>query len=241
MKTLGKWLILGIMTVAVVGSAQAAEEGWQFKITPYLWALGIDGTVGKGPVTVPVDLDFVDAIENLEFGGMLVMEANYAAWSLLADVDYLRLSQDKDTPLGKLDVTVEEWIVQGAALYAVAKSDSTILDAGLGVRYMSVDTKLKMPAGDNDFSEGWTDPLFVLRLRQQFSENVFGGLYGDIGGFGVASKLTSQVNATLGYAFNETVSLLGGYRYLDYDYTGDDGFKFDASESGFLLGLQFKL
>jgi len=231
-----------LVSLTMVGVAPAAEDGWQFKLTPYLWALGVDGDIGIGPASVPVDVDFLDAVEDLEMGGMLSGEAHYGPWSLLGDVAYLRLEDDASTALGEFEVEFEQWIVQGAVTYRVVNAEGTLVDLGLGGRYMSMDTDLNTPseAPDRNACEGWIDPVVVARLRQQFAKNCFGLLYGDIGGFGAASDLTWQLMAAAGYAFNDTVSMLLGYRYLDYDYE-DGEFSFDAAESGLVLGLQFKL
>jgi hypothetical protein len=220
----------------------AAEEGWSFKLTPYLWTLGVDGDVGIGPVSAPVDVKFTDAVKDLEFGGMLSAEADYGPWSILGDVEYLGLETDKDTHIGEFEVELEQWLLQGAALYSFVENGKTTLDLGLGGRYMSLDVDLNAPSDRPDLSQskGWADPILVARVSQQFTEKFFGVLYGDIGGFGVSSDSTWQVMATAGYAINDTVSMLFGYRYLDYDYE-KDAFSFDAAESGLVLGVQFGL
>jgi hypothetical protein len=204
--------------------------------------MGVDGDVGVGPVNVPVDVNFLDAVQHLKFGGMLAAEAQRGPWSVLGDAAYIGLEDDTSTALGKFEVEFEQWIVQGAVTYLVLDAGKTRVDAGLGGRYVSLDTDIGTPlrADDRNASDGWADPLIVARLRQQVAEKWFGVLYGDIGGFGVSSDLTWQLTAAVGYAFNETVSLLLGYRYLDYDYEKDE-FIFNAAESGLGVGLQFNL
>lgn len=242
MKTADKWMIAALVALALAGGVQAAEDGWSYKITPYLWALGVDGDIGVGPLTAPVDIDFTDAVEDLEFGAMLSGEANYGPWSVLGDVAYLDLKTDEDTQVGEFEVKLEQWLVQGAVAYRVVQNDATTLDLGMGCRYFSLETRLRTPAetADRKASEGWADPIFVARVRQQITENFYGVLAGDIGGFGVSSDLTWSVNALAGYAFTDWLALLGGYRYLDYDYE-DGPFSFDAAESGLVIGLQFLL
>ena len=234
---------LAILAMALLSApAWAAEEGWSYKITPYLWAMGVDGDIGVGPVVDSVDVNFVDAVQDMEFGGMLSAEADYGPWSILGDVAYLQLKEDEDTVVGEFEAKLKQWLVQGAAAYSVVKTDQTILDLGLGGRYLSLDTTLNTPANtaDREASEGWADPIIVVRVRQMFTEKFYGVLYGDIGGFGVSADLTWQLMAAAGYACTDWCSLLLGYRYLDYDYE-DDAFSFDAAESGLVLGVQFSL
>lgn len=235
-------MMVALAVLAMAGLAQAAEEGWSFKVTPYLWALGVDGDIGVGAATAEVDVDFVDAVKDLQFGGMLSAEADYGRWAILGDAAYLNLETDEDTRVGEFEVDLKQWLVQGAMAYSVMKTETTVLDLGVGGRYMALDTTLNTPrdTADREASEGWIDPILVARLRQQFTEKFYGVLYGDIGGFGVESDLTWHVTAAAGYSLTDSISMLAGYRYLDYDYE-EDAFQLDLAEHGIVIGLQFAL
>jgi predicted porin len=234
--------VVALVLLATAGFARAAEDGWQFKLTPYLWAMGVDGDVGVGPVSVPVDVKFSDAVQDLDLGGMLSAEATHGPWGILFDGSYLKLSDDAYTHLGKFVVEFEQWMLQGSAVYRAVNAEKTAMDLGLGGRYMSLDTTIETPssAADLNESKGLMDPVVVARVRQQFTEKLYGVMYGDLGGFGVASDLTWQLMAAAGYSFTKDVSLLVGYRYLDYDYE-KDAFSFDAAESGLAIGVQIGL
>jgi opacity protein-like surface antigen len=62
----------------------------------------------------------------------------------------------------------------------------------------------------------------------------------DIGGFGVGSDLTWQLFGGVGYQCTRNVEVEAGWRYLAIDYD-DDGMVFDATVSGLILGLGFKI
>ncbi len=232
------------MAVGLAATSHAEEEGgWNYKITPYLWAMGVDGDIGVGNVTVPVDVDFADAIKDLEIGGMLAVEANKDKWSVLLDGTYLNLDSDADTAFGKVRAELEQVIVQGNILYLVTKQDAFSLELGLGGRYFDVDLDVNVPSDDRpdiSRSEGWIDPLLVLRAKYQFAQRCFMVLMGDVGGFGAESDLTSQGTLAAGYSIREDMNLLLGYRYLYYDYD-KDGFSYDVADSGVAVGLQFNL
>lgn len=235
--------LFGLMTVwATTLSVHAQEGDWSFKLTPYIWAAGMDGDVGVGNVSVPVDVKFTDAIKDLDLAGMLALEARNGNWGVLTDGTYLNLSDKADTQIGTFRVELEQWMINGAVIYRVSQDGNVTFDAGLGGRYMDIDTDVNVPSDRPDInsSEGWLDPLLVARLRMQFAENCFGVILGDIGGFGVESDLTWQLTAAAGYAFSDTVSMLFGYRYLDYDYD-QDGLVYDVATSGLVLGLTFDL
>jgi hypothetical protein len=115
--------VVALVLLAVAGLAPAAEEGWTFKLTPYLWAMGADGDVGIGPVNSPVDIDFADAVKDLELGGMLGVEACQGPWSVMGDAAYIGLEDEASTALGEVEVEFEQWVVQGAATYLVLDYD----------------------------------------------------------------------------------------------------------------------
>lgn len=230
--------LVGVL--AITPQLSRAQEGaWQYGLTPYLWAMGLDGDVGAHGVTAPVDVKFLDALKDLDLAGMLAGEASNGKCSLLMDATYVKLSDDTDTALGNLSAEVEQWSAQGAAVYRVAKTVKTTVDVGVGGRYYDVHTQIDGPYRDASDHKGWADPLLVMRVRQQLTEDFFGQLVGDIGGFGVSSDLTWQLTAAAGYKLSPYADLLLGYRYLDYDYS-KDGFVYDMATSGLALGVNFR-
>lgn len=234
-------VVLAVAALVAMTSFARAEEGaWQWRLTPYAWAMGMDGDVGVHGVTAPIEVDFLDAVDELDMAGMMAVEANNGAWGLLLDGAYLRLDDSSDTAIGEVDVEVEQWIVQASALYTASKTEKTVFDAGAGARWIEQDTDISSAVADADGTEGWGDPVLVARVRHQFAEKCFGTLYGDIGGFGVSSELTWQLIAATGYTFTEGISGVIAYRYLDYDYD-EDGFVYDVAASGLALGLQFDM
>lgn len=235
-------LFAGILLSGIsIASAQTAEEsGWNFNITPYFWAIAIDGDIGVGDITVPIEQSFSDAWDRLEFGGMLAAEANKDKVILLLSGSYVNIDDKESTPLGTFRAEVEQAIVQAAAGYNLIEKPKLALDAGVGGRYIYSDLDLNVPIDRPDISRSidWADPVVFARVTYHFTEQCYSVLIGDIGGFGVSSDLTAQIYALAGYSFTETVSLLLGYRYLYYDYE-DDGISYDVAQEGFMTGLQF--
>lgn len=230
-----------VLTGVLSASAQTAKEsGWDFKITPYFWAIETDGDVGVGNVTAPVDMSFSEAWDRLEFGGMLSFEANKDNWILFLDGTYINIDDKKNTPLGPFRVEVEQSVLQAAVGYKLIEEPRLALDVGLGGRYLYTDVDVNVPLDISNISRSkdWADPVIVARLTAHFTDRCYGVLAGDIGGFGVSSDLTAQVYALAGYSFTDAVSLLLGYRYLYFDYEDGD-FSYDVSTSGIMAGLQF--
>jgi hypothetical protein len=115
-----------------------------------------------------------------------------------------------------------------------------------GLRYndVSSDISINGPLGKQKGGgdEKWVDPfvgaLYTIPLADKWSFT----LHGDIGGFGVGSKLAWQGVGTLRWQLREQFGLLAAYRYVDMDYENDDGtpyFEYDMSISGPALGAVF--
>lgn len=89
-------------------------------------------------------------------------------------------------------------------------------------------------------SKSWVDPFVGFRGRYNITDQLYVAARGDIGGFGVASDLTWNAFAALGYQWTRSFSTELGYRHLAIDYS-DGGFIYDTEMSGVYLGLTLKL
>jgi hypothetical protein len=216
-------------------TAATAADGWSFGLTPYVWFASLEGDVGaiSGLPPASVDAGFDDIIENTDIALMLVAEARRGRFGIIADLNYLALSADGDTP-GPLfdDAEVETSTVFGtvAGFYQVLAHERVSLDA--------LSTGL-LPARSVQDDEVWADPVVGLRWNAQLGRGFFLAGYADVGGFGVTSDSTWQLLGTLGYFFNDWFSARAGYRHLDVDYE-DDGFVWDVELSGPIVGATFR-
>ncbi len=99
-----RWL-LGLLplVVAPMLHAQASEESdqWQFEITPYLFAISLDGTTGVAGVTADVDVSFDDLLDNIDSAFMFVFEARKGPWGLGFDGMYSKLEDEKSNSFEK--------------------------------------------------------------------------------------------------------------------------------------------
>jgi hypothetical protein len=78
---------------------EPALEAWTFKLTPYVWATGLDGSTTVKGRTTDVSASFVDIVEHTQFPkGLFEVaafgEARIGPVSLLSDIAYLKLGLD---------------------------------------------------------------------------------------------------------------------------------------------------
>ncbi len=85
----------------------------------------------------------------------------------------------------------------------------------------------------------WVDPIIGLRGQWNINERFFLAGSADIGGFGVASDLTWQLQGTLGYNFSRNWFTEIGYRCLVTDYTSGE-LSYDMVQSGAFLSVGYK-
>jgi hypothetical protein len=87
-------------------------------------------------------------------------------------------------------------------------------------------------------SKSWVDPVLAVRMRHWLNQRVFLNLYGDVGGFGVGSRLTWAAAGGFGYQAKENLSLELYYRAYSVDYE-NDGFIYDTNLHGVFAGFAY--
>jgi hypothetical protein len=230
-----KWLVATFLMMGATGFAQQPQ--WNWSITPYAWLAGMDGDTGVGAMVAPVDLSPGDVISNLDIAAMMGVDVNNGTWGVLSDFFYVDLSDNANTPVGRIHADVEQWVINVAPYYRAIAQDNLVLDVGVGGRYMDTDVDISTPAGKITGTENWIDPLIIARVEVPVAERCYVGLTGDIGGFGAASDLTWRLGLTAGYSITEKIDVLVGYRHMDTDYE-DNGLVYDVANSGFGAGLK---
>lgn len=231
-------ILVAVAAAAPVG-AQDQSDKWQFQIAPlYLWAANVDGTMNvRGQLGTDFQVDFKDAISNLETAFTIHFEARKGRWGLLADASYLNFSgtQDIGTPGQTADIEVENLLLEGAAGYEF--SDRWWLIAG--VRYFKLDPDISFAIRPPiEPSESWTDVFAGIMWRPQLGERwTFSGRF-DFGAGG--SDLVWNAAALIDYRLGNWAAIFAGYRHLDYDYKNQNtGVTYDVSMSGPVAAFRF--
>ncbi|WP_008193238.1 hypothetical protein [Roseibium alexandrii] len=260
-------LLVGASTLLFSGSSLAADppkelapfiepvnervaKTWEFIIAPYLVGANITGTsqVGRLPAT-NIDVGTSDILSNLRFGFMGRAEAVYQQrFGAMVDVAYMNLANSTDAllPGGRIRVGGDQLIVEGMLLYRAYSTQQSYFDLIAGARYWDINLDFNRTgtvAGNFYISRGadWIDPVIGVRGFHKLNEKWSVSGRGDIGGFGAASDFTWNVQAGVGYHFNEVWSTHLQYKALGVDYSngksGIDSFAYDTVTHGPLLGV----
>lgn len=224
----------------------STDSGWRVSTSMYGWFTRLDGDMTVHGTTVPVDVPFNKIFDNLKFTFMGLVEVGKGRWSFMSDVFYARLEPSASSKVATFDSQIEQFIGNFAVFYNVVETPSTRLDTygGARVNWMEtdVDIKGKGPFGKSFSRSGddtWVDPIIGFRVHHDLTEKFFVRALADIGGFGIASDITWQAMASLGYRVSDHASLGLGYRGLGTDYSNSKA-NYDVISHGLLLGLEYK-
>jgi hypothetical protein len=235
--------ILGaaIAAIALQGAAPAAlaaDSG--FTVTPYLWAVGIDGDIQAHGEDTNVSMDFQDVVENLDMAASALFEANVGDWVSYAMVDYLSLdSGDVDTRYPGIDADLEmdSTLATVATGYRVHMSERSTIDVQVGIRYAQMDTELWIEGvGQRDADNNVYDGILALRPRLALSRNWTFSPTMSIGAGD--SDLTWELSPQFVYDCDCGFDVRVGYRNLNYDFEkGSDSM--DLTIKGPVIGVGF--
>lgn len=222
----------------------------EFLLEPYLMFPNMSGTVGVGQLPdLDVDASASDIFDQLQFGIMLYAEGRTDKWAFTTDLLYMDLKQDATpgTVIASGELGVSQFCWELAGLRRVA----SFLEVGVGGRVNSIYADVELVRNtvqegtstvvDTTTSATWFDPVFIVRARKELGKWQF-QFRGDVGGFGVGSDLTWQLQALVGYRLSALLQLTTGYRTLAMDYeqgTGSDRFRYDVNTFGPMLRLGF--
>jgi hypothetical protein len=78
------------------GMSSEDDDGWSYRLTPYIWLPAISGSFQVEPGDPPADVDgsFLDI---LDFAFLIAGEARRDRWGILGELNYLDLSQGAAT------------------------------------------------------------------------------------------------------------------------------------------------
>ncbi|MDW5290908.1 hypothetical protein [Formosa sp. PL04] len=230
-----------------VATSETKSSSWSYLVQPYLMFPNMKGDtqIRENLPSLGIDANTSDIFNNLEMGAMLYLEARNADWAITSDFVYMKLGQDAtpDRLVEKADIDVTETIWELAGF----RRFLPMLEAGVGMRLVSIgaEANIDLVTGEShnpDLTETWVDPIIIVRSNHVIKDKFIANIRADIGGFGIGSKLTWQLQGEAGYQFSDLFSASLGYRYISIDYvtgSGQDYFVYDVDTFGPELRLGF--
>jgi hypothetical protein len=236
-----------VATAADLVQPPEPESEWIFTVAPYAWLGGLEGDVAAfGAPEVEVDLSIGDVLDHFDIGLMGVVEARNGRFSFGADLFWVKLSAQEDTPFGilfrEVELTAEMLMATGIGAYSLLYEEGGNLDIFAGARLWSVKTDLDFEGAlldDRSFDDDatWVDAVVGLKGRFNLGEAFYFTGWGMIGTG--ESDFMWDVMGGIGVSFSDSFSTVAGYRAMSVDYS-DDGFVYDVVMEGPILGFVFR-
>lgn len=234
-RSLARSALLALLTGSAAALQDAEADAWTWRVAPYLWTPGIDGTLKTSNAEADFDVDFSDIWDNLESAALVLVETRRDRLTILGDLVYLGLEVDGETRMGAdADLEMNTTIVELAGLYRLTPDSP--FEVGAGLRYAYIDSELEAGLVDSDGSRDAFDGFAAGRATWSFARRWSVLVYGDVGAGD--SDLTWQASAMLGFHFTNW-GLGFGYRILDYDLE-DGSDELDLAFEGLMYGVEFR-
>jgi len=238
-----------IWLVAICLGPFAVAQEAEWRITPYAWIAGLEGTIGVGDSSGgsggPLAGDFGQLVDNMQFGGaMLCADWRRDRWSIFGDWSYATVASEAASPQGLLYGGIEAEVKANLAQLAIARevhgNNFSRVDLFAGARFYDLDATLTLQPGSlsgrsESGGDSWFDGMAGMRWQCQLAEDWDASLYGDVGTGG--SDVSWQLLASFGYRCSWG-AIVGGWRHLDVDY-GSDSLNLDVALTGPFFGATF--
>jgi hypothetical protein len=237
----------------------AVLPGWMFRASFNGWLAGVKGQAGVGPLpTADLNISFGDVLDKLDGVFMGGFTAENGTVLLGVDMLWMKLSTGANLKVGngplasfrtgsQLSYEQTQTAVTGFAGYRIPVGPSDLrLYGTVGFRYQGINVKIDLnrlvPGFDRstEQSQDWIDPTIGFVFNYRINEKWYLDGMADIGGFGLASKITTQGVLSLGYRWTDMVSTSIGYKVLYTDYTkatAGGSFRYETTMHGPLLAL----
>jgi hypothetical protein len=254
---------LSILLALTLTSGQALAQGSEsvdWKIAPYLWTVGIDGSATLAGYEQDLDISFGDILSDFEVGGSIFAEVGKGHHALSLDYTYVRLKPDPTSlpspptpPESTMSTKMTINIFEAAYNYRFDGLNSTAFVAG--ARYMDIELRLTpnidgpalpveppFPQNPVTFGPSWWDGFVGVKTFNRIGAKWDFEFYGTIG-YG-ESDWPWTLQAMFARRFSNDNRLGLGARVWGIDYSKNNGFMgeytaIDATFFGLMIGYEF--
>ena len=225
-------------------------DDWEWNIVPFVWAADISGLVSVAGQERPVDEDFSEILEKVDFSGSLGIVGRKGPWGIRLVVQYSNLVSESPFPAGGTAETRTKQLVTELNLkfrvleFGIGDEGVVGIDALGGGRYWSQDTKIELVGGPLIVDQGdqWIDPLLGGEVLVRPKEKLTFRVRFDAAVAGESDE-TWGMWGRVDYQFWDHVGLIGGYNFLDVDYDvgqGMDRYLYSVRLHGPFAGLRIR-
>jgi hypothetical protein len=227
--------LLGSTLILATPLANAQE--WDWSLTPYLWAAGIDGDASVGPVQADLSVNFGDIVDVLSGAALIHVEAQTDDQGYFGDLVYLATEVDEG---GRAKTELDTTIVELGYLRKTSR-----IGIEFGIRYWDLDLEIDpittLPVATAQGESDWIDGFVGIRHVRELNDKWNFTTRANIGTGG--SDFTYGVGVIFGREMGTSGQFVAGLKLLDIDYedTTANGrpFTLDTMFVGGTIGYMF--
>ena len=225
--------------VAGLFASSASAQGWDWRVTPYVWGTSIDGRIGLGPVARDVDVEFSEILDVLSGTALLHVEARKDDHILFGDLVWLAVEPEDEiaTIGGVAEAELDSTIIE---LGYARDSDAFGFEAGL--RYWDLDIEID-PALATGVVRGdsWVDVFGGFRNTRELGQNWSMTTRANLGAGGADLTIGFQID--FARELERGNAIVAGFKLIDIDYEEENvrglPFVLDTTFLGATAGFMF--
>lgn len=236
-------------TTQTVEVATPAESKWHFRIAPFLWPINMDGTIQIGSRRAHIDTSTAEMWNNLNYGGLLLLEAMKNEWGFFFNALLVSLRDSAYDAGLKMDAKSNYSLFTAGVSYTIYAQKGWNIAPYAGLRYTHNRTSLSVAQPTVNFylkdNMAWIDPIIGASFEYKFTP-VWSILFaGDIGGNNTSEHFSYNLLGLLGWtpqSLSTHPTIYLGYRSLTQSYivgNGSGRYAWNMKLGGPLLGIAF--
>lgn len=238
----------GAVALSLFAPHTALAGEWSVSASLFHFGAKTETAIDTGGGIVRSKLSYSTAVRRLDGPFVAGIEARNGRLGLMADLNSTSVSpRVRGFPYwaftgGTDEVTAHT--INAYATWRLVETRRVDLDIAAGARWLGAETALVLvpitvgPPLRTVIDETAFNAVLGVRGTLRFGERWTATAMVDAGGNGGDS--TAQAVATVGYALNDRVSLVGGFRLTDYELETEAGTEFGFRQTGSLLGVNFR-
>ena len=212
----------------------------------YFWPVSLDGDVSAGSKTAHSSIKFGDIIHDLKMGANGAFKISKGNWFLLNDFLYLDVSHKTSENIAagaSIDTALDTRVFTD--LFAVGRQwkSPVLWNLFMGARYFYGRVRLDViehlgatnPESVIVKTKEWVTPTIGAGINLPFNDKLSFNLVTDIGA--ADRSFNWEAIPTFCWKFNDTFTVLAGYRLLDIRHK-EDSFKIDTLMHGPIIGMK---
>ncbi len=150
----------------------APANDWTFQLGVPGWLANTSSTIGINGVSTHSYLSAGELLRHTDMLASLSAEAKKGPFGVYGDMLYVSAADhiQSDGLIGKMDVRLDQWIVDLELYYRVLEGPKGYLDLRAGVRYTNIFSKLQI--APNDAAIDHASTAFVNDLSQRVADRI---------------------------------------------------------------------